>query len=350
MTRALALLFTLLTGFSLLASEFRISLLNDDKVLNDTASLLLTNGCSTESVEAFKKAVHTYKTDLFDTSKLPPTVAGFYTFQNLAEFNQAIPDPFCFDVRDKFTTEFETKGTPITDLYHYSLNCLDLVVLLTKDTGAKAPKLRNDFAGKCFAQFEWVDTTNRSGYLISTVKNPDDRQLLYPTNCYTWLTGLTRTSNELDFALSLVGDRFLPGKFENTDKSIKTFFADWNRLRKKDGLKFPRKIKIVSCGFIPVGTFTRAIPNSSNRPSGSDHRRYWEIEHVGIYLKHGDKLIYLEKNGPCGIYLRADFNNESELGKFIANKLFPLNNPSPFYEGAPIYVAVNDRLIHIARR
>jgi hypothetical protein len=303
--------------------EIRVSLLTDDSVLNDTSKLLRQNGSSSESVEAFKKAVQFHKTDLFDATPFPKPEAGFHPFNNVTQLNQAIPDPFCL----KVTTN---------DMNHNSLACLDIVVLLIKDAGAKAPRLRDDFANKHFAKQESVDGSDKPAFIIKPATSPefykDGRTLLYPTNGYTWITGLTRASNEVDLAVSLKGERQLPGKFEDTDESIKTLFADWNKLREKDGLQFPEKIKVVSCGYIPM------------------KYHYWAIDHLAACLKHQGKLIYLEKNGPRGPFLRVDFNNENELGDFVANKLLPdSRNPKVINFGAPVFVAINDRLVRIAR-
>jgi len=82
------------TALSLGAAEIRVSLLEDTNVLNETGALLLQNGSSSESVEAFKKAVRYHKTDFFDRSRFPKEESGFYRFKNVDELNGAIPDPF----------------------------------------------------------------------------------------------------------------------------------------------------------------------------------------------------------------------------------------------------------------
>jgi hypothetical protein len=305
------------------ASEIRVSLLNDAAVLNETAELLLQNGSSSESVEAFRKAVHFHKTELFDTSKFPKKAGGFYYFKNVDELNKAIPDPFC-------------KNTTTNDLAYNSLECLDVVVLLTKDAGAKASQLQDDFATKNFAKQKNRGSKENPDYVINPVTSysfyQNGRTLLYPTNGYTWITGLTRTVGEVDLAVSLKGERLLPGKFEDTDPAIRKLFAIWNTLRKKDGLTFPKKIKIVSCGYIPM------------------RFQYWGIDHVAIFIKNHGKLVYLEKNGVSGPFLRVDFNDEKELGEFVANKLLPESrNPKEINFGAPVFVSINDRLIRIER-
>jgi len=158
------------------------------------------------------------------------------------------------------------------------------------------------------------------------------RTLLYPTNGYTWITGLTRTANDVYLAVSLKAGRLLPGEFEDTDPAIRKLFAAWNTLREKDGLVFPKTIQVVSGGYIPM----------------SYH--YWEIDHVAVCFKNHGKLVYLEKNGMSGPYLRVDFNDEKELGEFVADKLLPpARDPKDINYGAPIFVAINDRLIDIKR-
>ena len=305
------------------ASEIRVSLLNNATVLNETAELLLQNGSSSESVEAFRKVVLFHKTDLFDTSRLPKEKSGFYHFKNVEELNEAIPDPFC----EKTTTN---------DLTHNTLNCLDVVVLLIKDTQAKAPRLRENFAAKCFAKYQNRGSEETPDFVVNPVTSrsfyQDGRTLLYPTNGYTVITGLTRSANEVDLAISLKGERLLPGEFEDTDQAIRKLFAIWNSLREKDGLRFPEKIEVVSCGYIPMCF------------------RYWAIDHVAVYVESGGKLVYLEKNGPRGPFLRIDFNDEKELGEFVANKLLPASrNLKEINYGSPVFVSINNRLIHIAR-
>lgn len=305
------------------ASEIRVSLLNKAAVLNETAELFLQNGSSSESVKAFRKAVLFHKTDLFDTSKFPKETSGFYHFKNVDELNKAIPDPFC----EKTTTN---------DLAHNTLVCLDVVVLLIKDTGAKAPQLKDDFATKGFAKQTNRGSEEKPDYVINPVYSysfyQDGRILLYPTNGYTWITGLTRTSSEVDLAVSLKGERLLPGDFEDTDQAIRKLFATWSLLREKDGLRFPKKIQVVTCGYIPMNF------------------RYWAIDHIAVCVENEGKLIYLEKNGSRGPFLRVDFNDEKELGEFVANKLLPASrDPKEINFRAPVFVSINDRLIHIAR-
>jgi hypothetical protein len=292
-------------------------------VLNETAELLLQNGSSSESVEAFRKAVHFHKADLFDASKFPKEAGGFYYFKNVDGLNKAISDPFC----ERSTTN---------DMAHNSLVCLDVVVLLIKDAGAKAPRLKEDFATKCFAKYQNRASEGKPDYVINPVPSysfyQDGRTLLYPTIAYTWITGLTRTASEVDLAISLKGERLFPGEFEDTDLAIQKLFSTWNLLREKDGLKFPEKIKIVTCGYIPMSF------------------RYWAIDHVAVCVENHGKLVYLEKNGPRGPFLRVDFNDEKELGEFVANKLLPNSrNPKEINFGAPVFVSINDRLIRVER-
>lgn len=305
MSRALTLLFSLLAAsLPLFSAEIRISLLDDENVLNETATLLRENGCSDASVEGFKKAVHYHKTDAFDSSKLPRPVAGFYTFKNVTELNHAIPDPFLKEQSQKIKD-----GRSVTDLNHNSLVCLDLVILLLKDTGAKAPRLKEDFASKHFAQERTIENSDPIAFHIEPITNADfykdGSNLLYPVSVYTFITGLNRTTNEVDLAISLKGERQLPGKFEDTDAAIQKLFTDWTQLQARDGLQFPEKLKVVFCGYIPM------------------KYRCWAVDHIAVCFEHGGKLIYLEKNGSRGPFLRADFNNEDELSAFVAEKLLP---------------------------
>ena len=261
--------------------------------------------------------------DLFDLSKFPRKTSGFYIFTNVDTLNQAIPDPFC----SRVTTN---------DVFHNSLVCLDLVVLLIKDAGAKAPRLREGFASKCFAWDDDLGTAQEPNYVIKPVTSysfyRNGRTLLYPTNGYIWITGLARSGAEEDLAVSLMGRRLFPGRFEDTDEAVKSLFATWNELRRKDGLTFPQKIKVVSCGYIPM------------------KYKYWAIDHMGIYMENKGRLVYLEKNGPRGPFMRVDFQSKEDLGKFVANKLLPdSRDPKEMNYQAPIFVSVNDELIYIAR-
>jgi len=320
------------TGFTSVAAEIRLSLLQNESVLNETADLLHANGCSSESVEAFKKAVRFHKTDRFDTTKFPKQEAGFYAFKSVAELNRAIPDTFCTQEAMKFMTNH----APVTDLNHTSLACLDVVVLLIKDTGAKAPQLREGFADKHFAEPEPITNSYPADFKIHHIASPDfykdGRTLLYPTNGYTYITGLTRSTNEIDLAVSLNGQRSLAGDFSGTDAAAKKLFSEWTKLRARDGLQFPKKLQVVSCGHIVM------------------NHHFWDIEHVAVCFEHKGKLIYVEKNGACGPFMRADFNNEAELAEFAAAKLLPdARDPHKITFGTPVFVAINNRLIHIAR-
>jgi hypothetical protein len=322
-THFLTILVAAALVLSLRASEIRVSLLNNAVVLDETVKLLLQSGSSSESAQAFRKAVLFHKTDLFDTSKFREETSGVYHFNNVDELNNAIADPFC-------------EKTATNDMAHNSLTCLDLAVLLIKDTGATAPNLKDDFAAKAFATQNNRGSDEKPDYFIRSVSSysfyQDGRTLLYPTNGYTLITGLHRIESEVNLAVSLKGERLLPGIFEDTDLAIHELFSTWNTFRKRDGLTFPEKIKVVSCGYIPM------------------RFHYWAIDHIGVMIENRGKLVYIEKNGPRGPFLRIDFNNETELGRFVANKLLPYSrNPKEINFEAPVWVSINDELIRIER-
>ena len=316
-----ALLLTV--SLSLEAKEIRVSLLDDAVVLNETAALFLKNGSSAESIQAFKKAVRFHNANLFDLSKFPRKLDGLYSFQNVNALRISIADPFC------------EKGKA-DDMPHNSLECLDVAVLLIKDTEAKAPKLTEDFPAKCFAKYENRGSKEKPDYAINSVTSysfyEHGRTLLYPTNGYTWITGLNRSAAEEYIAVSLKGERSLSGEYQDTDDAIRSLFATWNALRKRDGLEFPKKIKVVECGYIPM------------------RFRYWAIDHVAVCVEEGGKLVCVEKNGPHGPFMRIDFNNEMEVGQYMAGKLLPdSRDPKEINYQAPVFISVNDQLIYIAR-
>ena len=339
---------TLTLPLALCATEIRVSLLDDDEVLIDTARLLVQNGCSDESVWGFVEAVRYHKPDLLDTSRLPKKTSGFYHFSNVQELNKAFPDIFC---EKSATNRAPDETISWSELPNNSLVCLDLVVLLTKDSGAKAPNLKEDFADKCFAKSEIRGSKEKPDCVVNPVTlysfYQDGRTLLSPSNCYAHITGLERTESEVNLGISLKGERLLQGKLVDTDRGIRQLFATWNALRKRDGLEFPRTVKIVTVGYVPM------------------HFRYWAINHVGIYMTSVDKklsferngalagqvkLVYLEKNGSRGPYLRVDFNDENEIAEFAAEKLLPDSRDAKgIMHQAPVYVSVNERLIRIAR-
>lgn len=303
------------------ASEIRVSLLDDASVLDETAQLLERNGSSAESIEAFKRAVRFHHTDLFDGSRFPARAAGYYLFKNVDALNVAMPDPFC-------------EQTKTNDLSHNSLVCLDVAVLLVRDAGAGALLLRDNFAEKHFAKRKNESTQNRTASQITSVTNfsfyQDGRTLMYPKTVYTWITGLARMEREVDLAVSLKGERRLPDTYNDTTAPLQKMFSDWNALRRKDGLKFPDKIQIITGGYLSV------------------HDRYVTIDHIAICVRDGSRIVFLEKNGPRGPFLRADFNSEDEITRYFVHKLLPASHDSSSANfNEPVFVSINDRLLAI---
>ena len=103
--------------FSSEAAPVRASFLNDSKALSETIGLLRAADCTSDAVEAFRKAVERYNSSGIDlnVSAFPSLRQGFYSFGSVSQLVAALPHKLC-----------DTK-------HPYEFNCFDTVIAITAD-------------------------------------------------------------------------------------------------------------------------------------------------------------------------------------------------------------------------
>jgi hypothetical protein len=102
------------TGESLEAAPIKISFLDNQAAIQQTADFLLSNGCDQSSVDSFRRVIDWYNsgpTDL-DLKQFPKRENGFYSFSSVSNLVGAL-------------------RRPLIDTYHQNeLNCFETVILL----------------------------------------------------------------------------------------------------------------------------------------------------------------------------------------------------------------------------
>jgi hypothetical protein len=107
-------------------------------------------------------------------------------------------------------------------------------------------------------------------------------------------------------------------------------FATFVSGLKESGFVFPRNFKLGLGFYVDVET-----------------RRIF-TDHAFICIPMGGRLICLEKNGSAGPYVRAEFESEEEVVRYISwTMLQNAKNPKTPVYGFPVLVSLNDQLIGV---
>src|SRR5256885_5809718 len=87
----------LLVPFSSQTAPVRISFLIEASALSETIGLLRNAGCTSNALEAFKRAVERYNAVPFhfDLSKFPKASQHFYEFGSASALVASLPHPLC---------------------------------------------------------------------------------------------------------------------------------------------------------------------------------------------------------------------------------------------------------------
>src|ERR1035441_9954479 len=98
----LALLFEFVVG-ACSGAAFRLSFLDQEPVLEDTAQLLRQAGVSGDCASTFEKLVqhHNLNGNRVDRSKFPKAKGGFYEFRDLADFTNRLRAVFHWTPRSE---------------------------------------------------------------------------------------------------------------------------------------------------------------------------------------------------------------------------------------------------------
>ena len=132
--------------------------------------------------------------------------------------------------------------------------------------------------------------------------------------------------------LSIRAARFLPGPKATNEVAWRAAFASYIRGLKAGGFVFPKGFKL-GLGFY-------ATP------------KLWRFcaDHAFVCIPEQGGLACVEKNGPPGPYVRADFEGEQDLARYISWSMLEDANAKErreMYSGGAVLVSLNDRLIGV---
>ena len=312
----LALLVELMAGTAS-GAAFRLSFLDQEQVLADTCQLLRQNGFSEDSVATFKKLVehHNQNGNRVDRTKFPAPQAGYYEFRDLADFTNRLQTLL-------YLTPSENSPDQNTFM------CFDVACLLLRGAGCEAPDFEKDFQSKGIVSGKWPlqllskddPETFRSNY----------HWALFPERGYKRLAGRPRSEKETQLVLSVRAGRHLSGPDPTNEMAWRAAFVTFASGLKESGFVFPRNFKLGLGFYVDVET-----------------RRIF-ADHAFICIPKGGRLICLEKNGSAGPYVRAEFESEEEVARYISwTMLQSAKNPKAPVYGYPVLVSLNDRLIGV---
>ena len=278
----LLLFFLQFTDYTAISGPVRISFLNQTEALNQTTAFLSTNGCNQEAVRLFENVVRWNNISPlgFDTTRFPPCENGFYTFQSISNLLESLPQPI------------------LTANHPPQMNCYDAVILLVGNS--MKTSLQPDVLGGPFlTPITWsnIDT-------MAVEETPRDAFNCYPP----WYIQATKRAfsesmqnNRMCLSAVLNSYCILPHSAKRDD-SGQTLFKALKSTWKQRGVVFPANSEVVICHSVvlaPSGpTFVAPFANTT---------------HAGLLFKDHSKLIYLEKAGVFGPYVRLDLTGRKDL-------------------------------------
>jgi hypothetical protein len=306
-------------------AAFRLSFLDQEPVLADTCQLLRQSGVSEDSVATFKKLVehHNRNGNRVDRTKFPAPQAGYYEFRDLGDFTNRLQTLLYL-----IPTDHSLDQNMFTWLDQNTFTCFDVACLLLRGAGCEAPNFEKDFKSKGIVSGKWPfpllskddPETFRSDYHFA----------LFPERGYERLAGRPRSEKETQLVLSVRAGRHLPGSDPTNEMAWRAAFATFVSGLKESGFVFPRNFKLGLGFYVDVET-----------------RRIF-ADHAFICIPKGGRLICLEKNGQAGPFVRAEFESEEEVARYISwTMLQSAKDPKAPVYGYPVLVSLNDRLIGV---
>jgi hypothetical protein len=315
--RILALLLGLAAG-ACSGAAFRLSFLEQESTLADTCQLLRQAGMSQDSVSEFSRLVvhHNLKGNRVDRSRFPAAKGGFYEFRDLADFTNRLRTVLHWTPSDH-------------SLAQYTFTCFDAACLLLRGAGCGAPEFEKDLGSKGIL-------LNSKGIVLtdsdSQAFRSDYDWALFPASSYERLTGKPRSEGETQLMLSIRATRFLPGPGATNELAWRAAFASYIRGLKEGGLVFPKAFKL-GLGFYATPKLWRFF-----------------ADHALVCIPAQGRLVCVEKNGSPGPYVRAEFECEEDLARYISWSMLEDANAKKRKEnhsGGAVLVSLNDRVIGV---
>jgi hypothetical protein len=306
-----------LIAWSGYAADFRLSFLETESVLDDTCTLLKHTGVADKAVQTFRKVViaHNKSGNRVDRTQFPPLQKGYYHFASFNDFTNRTACGFS-----------ETPGND--SLEQHTLMCFDVASLLLAASGCDAPALEQDFSDKGFVTITQEDRVTAAS--LGDFQNAAG--ILFPANGYESLIGEPRSTIENRIGISIRARRVLPPGDGASDKYLKSVFTRHVQDMKRDGFLFPKDWRL-GLGLV-VNT----------------NRGFVWGDHSFICIQKQGRFICIEKNGPKGPYVRAEFKSEKDVARYMSwDLLLDVSNPQTRNAGSPILISLNEQLIEAFR-
>ncbi|HMC27010.1 MAG TPA: hypothetical protein VKM56_04355 [Verrucomicrobiae bacterium] len=260
----------------------RASFLNDSKALSETVGLLRAADCTSEGVEAFRRAVERYNSSGIDlnVSAFPSLRQGFYSFGSMSQLVAALPHKLC-----------DTK-------HPYEFNCFDTVIAITADR-LRVSRRDDEIVGPIL-----VPNNKTNGqFKISTVFNAKEAFMLAYPIWYRQITEgtLPKSTGDSRRPLTAALLRCHTLSTNGIDKDVGRAVIDSLRASwKRQGLGFPKNVEVVLCHevSVPKGLLCTA--------------------HAGVLVRRERGYTYLEKAGGSGPFVRLDIEDRSDLFPWLS--------------------------------
>ena len=307
-TLTLVLLVGLFAG-TVSGAAFRLSFLDQEPVLMDTCQLLKQSGFSEDSVATFQKLVehHNRRGNRVDRTKFPPPHEGYYEFRDLGDLTNRLQTLLHWTPSER-------------SLDQRTFTCFDAACLLLRGAGCRSPDFEKDLQSKGVVLSTNGPQTFRADYYWTLFPQPD----------YKYLVGKPRSETETLLLLSIRVGRCVTGPDPTSEVAWRSAFATFVKGLKDSGFVFPRTFKL------GLGFYVDA------------KRRYFGADHAFICIPKSGRVICLEKNGCPGPYVRAEFESEEEVARYISwTMVQDAQNPKLNAYGRPVLVSLNDRVLGV---
>ncbi len=290
-------------------AAFRLSFLDQEGVLTDTCQLLSESGFSAGSVATFRKLVehHNRKGNRVDRTRFPTPREGYYEFRELSDLTNRLQTLLHWTPSER-------------SLDQRTFTCFDVACLLLRGAGCGCPDFENDLQSKGVVLSTNGLRTFRSDYCWTLFPEPD----------YEYLVGQARSEAETRLLLSVRVGREITGPDPGNEIAWRGAFATFVRGMKESGFAFPQRFKLGLGFYVSVKT------------------RYFGADHAFICSPKRGRMICLEKNGSPGPYVRAEFESEQDVARYMSwQMLEDAKDPKLNAYGRPVLVSLNDRLLGV---
>jgi hypothetical protein len=280
--KILAVSAALVWGNSGKAGQVRISFLNDDTSLQETLAAVRQLGGTSEGLSCFKHAVQHYNSTGTNLHfrQFHESENGFYHVNSMPALIAALPFRLC-----------DTPHEP-------QLNCFDAAFLLATDqlqTKLTIDQAAGPFLVNCIQTNGHVSvraaTTPREAFVCSF-----GQWYLEQTAQFFTLPLLT---NRACAEASIVGLTQISATNSETPIDRAVFHALQARWR-SSGVRFPDHLEVVLVHLV-------SFPG-----------RMILTDHSGILFRNGKTYTYVEKSGTQGPFVRLDFDDRSDLLRWLA--------------------------------